>query len=538
MKIKNLSRIGAVMVCSVLTFSTLNPTVYAADEFDPTFTDNSVIHINNDGSMIPDIYNSGIDPSIQLEKHYPTESSFTINGLVFMGRENMDEIQINLYQTPNIEDGAVFTIENIDFSNSKRVRFQDYNNFGQSGKRVTIIFKNCKFSSFYGEVNNPNFNTKFYDCDFNSASGTHMEFDRCKFHSLDGDMMNPQADVTVKNTYMYYDGENYTNDEVHVDGFQSYGFQNSPETDVENLRFENVRIEMAGVKAQNPSGEWIVPKVNAAIMLQVEFSKRAHDITLKNMHINGGSYSIYLWCKEGKNCETISNVTMSNIGVGYAHVYGIRYSRSDGVDDATTVIDNVDHVTSLYAGSAWKDSAGVHVSITNEILADRTMKCVANNGSSTTHTIPAMPPIPVNNAHHVAELSEYPTAADMPFDLDIVVADNSVNEVSCYDITDDTNLASAPRIRTAKFDPSITFASQGGQNQGNNQASQTNQTGTSNQENTPQVTTDASNSTDELPSELPATGGIQDVLLVALGAGAYTAALCYLVIRFSNKRRK
>ena len=203
----------------------------------------------------------------------------------------------------------------------------------------------------------------------------------------------------------------------------------------------------------------------------------------------------------------------------------------------------------------------MHVSVTNELLNARTMKCVAGNGSTTTHTIPAMPAIPVNNQHVSADIMDYPTADEMPFDLDIVVADNSVNEVSCYDITDDTNLASAPRIRTAKFDPSITFASQGGQNQGNSQgnnqgnnhgsqndqnsqngqstqASQASQTGTSNQESNSQVTTDAPNSTDELPLELPVTGGIQDVLLVALGAGAYTTALCYLVIHFSNKRRK
>ncbi len=528
MKIKNLSRIGAAMVCSVLTFSALNPTVYAADDFDPTFTDdNSTIYIKNDGSMIPDKYNSGVDPSITLEKHDATESNFTVGGLVFIGRENLNEIQINLNRTPNIEDGAVFTIENVDFSNTKMVRFQDYNNFGQTGKKVTIIFKNCKFSSFYAEVNNPNFNTKFYDCDFNSASGSYMEFDRCRFHSLNGDTMNPLADVTVRNTYMYHDGENYTNGDVHIDGFQSYGFQNSPETDVENLHFDNVRIEMPGIRAKNAgTGEWFIPQVNAPIMLQVEFSKRARDITLENMHINGGANSIYLWCKTNTQCETISNVTMSNIGVGYAHVYGIFYGKDDGVDTATTVINNVDHVTSLYAGSAWKDSTGVHVSVTNELLNARTMKCVAENGATTTHTIPAMPAIPVNNQHVSADIMDYPTADEMPFNLDIVVADNSANEVSCYDVTDNADIASVPRIRTAKFDPSITFASQASQ------------TGTSNQENNPQVTTDAPNSTNELPSELPATGGIQDVLLVALGAGAYTTALCYLVIHFSNKRRK
>ena len=528
MKIKNLSRIGAAMVCSVLTFSALNPTVYAADDFDHTFTDDdNIIYIKNDGSMIPDKYNSGVDPSITLEKHDATESNFMVGGLVFIGRENLNEIQINLNRTPNIEDGAVFTIENVDFSNTKMVRFQDYNNFGQTGKKVTIIFKNCKFSSFYAEVNNPNFNTKFYDCDFNSASGSHMEFDRCRFHSLNGDTMNPLADVTVRNTYMYHDGENYTNGDVHIDGFQSYGFQNSPETDVENLYFDNVRIEMPGIRAKNAdTGEWFIPQVNAPIMLQVEFSKRAHDIILESMHINGGANSIYLWCKTNTQCETISNVTISNIGVGYAHVYGIFYGKDDGVDTATTVINNVDHVTSLYAGSAWKDSAGVHVSVTNELLTARTMKCVAENGSITTHTIPAMPAIPVNNQHVSADIMDYPTADEMPFDLDIVVADNSANEVSCYDVTDNANIASAPRIRTAKFDPSITFASQGGQNQGNNQRDNI------------QATTDAPNTDGELPSELPATGGIQDVLLVALGAGAYTTALCYLVIHFSNKRRK
>lgn len=536
MKKQKLSLIGAVIICFALSISTFGADVYSANNYDPVFTEDGAIYVKNeDGSMIPDKYNTGVDPSIELTAHYPTEATFTINGLVFIGRDNMDEIQLNLKNTPDIEDGAVFVIENIDFSNSKRLRFQDYNHFADAGKKVTIIFKNCKFSSFYAEVNTPLFNTEFYDCDFNHASGSHLKFERCRFHTLNGDTMNPFSFVTVKDCYMYHDGEGFTNKTIHVDGFQVYGFQSDPEIDVEEIHFDNVRIELPAVRVQDENGEWFAPLVNAPIMLQGEYSTNMHDILVENMHINGGANSIYLWCKTGTACESISNTTLRNIEVGYAHVYDIFYSGNGrGVDTATTTIENVDHVVSLYAGSAWKNSAGVHISVTNELMSERTMQCVADNGATTTHTIPAHPTIPVNNQHVQSPITDYPVASDLPYDLDVVVADATANEVNCYDITEEANLSAAPLIRTARFNPSIVLASssQNGQNNTNGATGDTQSTTDA------QSATDAPSTKEELPAELPAAGGIENVFFAAFGAGAYVALLSYLVIHFSNKRRK
>ena len=546
---------GLVVFFTLLTTVLLNTKTYAAT-YDPVIPDGQAVYIKNtDGSMIPDKYNTGLDPAISLTAHHPSDGSFTINGLRFTGRADMNEIQLDFFNTPNLEDGAVYTIENVDFSDSTRLRFTDYHNFSDSGKHVKVIFKNCKFSGFSNEDATPLYSFEFYDCDFLSAAGYNLTFERCQFHPTSGDGMNPHGHVTVKNSYFYFVA-NPLSSTGHLDGFQTFG---RAVADMEAIHFDNVRIEIPKNKVLDDNGEWYISSINAAIMLSVEYSANAHDVLLENMIVNGGGYTIYMGCS--RDCQYLSDVTFRNIKVGYAHMFGIMYPNHGNTEQASIdgAVANSNHITSLYAGSAWKNSRGVHLSVSNDMTSERIMTCSIDGGVRTTHQIPAHPVLTQR-----MDVADVPTYDQFPYDLDIVVANSNATTIDCYDTTDDTNLATAPLVRSIRFEssaaptdptnpteptnPSGGEPSNPSNPSGNGQsnpsgnsssnpsgnATQTSQTGTGNT--SQNVSTDASDKElGELPAELPETGGAS-VPFVAVGGGIVAAVLYCIAAWFIRRK--
>ena len=184
-------------------------------------------------------------------------------------------------------------------------------------------------------------------------------------------------------------------------------------------------------------------------MMQVEHSKYGHDNKLENMHVNGGGYSIYWHCKNNTNCIDIMNNEVRNVQVGYGHMFDILYKRN--VDEETNIFDNVDHLTLPYIGSAWKSSTGVHVSVTNELLSERTMACVVD-GSDTIvkHTIPAHPKLEGGKIE--MKIEDIPEFKDLPYDIDLIVSnEQDVLELNCYDITDTGDISTSPLVKNIKF---------------------------------------------------------------------------------------
>ena len=443
--------------------------------------------------MIPDKYNTGVDPSVALTAYRPSDGDFTINGLVFRGRSDMDEIQLDFAHTANVEDGAVYTIENVDFSNTVRFRFVDYQSFGDTNKKVTVIFKNSKFSSVSNENSNPNYNYEFYDCEFDDVSGYNMLIVRAKIHPITGDAMNPHGHVTVRDTYMYT-AAHPESGERHLDGFQTFG---RAVADMEHVSFNNVRVEIVKTKAQKDNGEWFISYVNAAAMLAVEYSENAHDVTLENMILNGGGYTIYITCS--RDCRSFTNFNFKNVKVGYGHMFNMVYGyHANGVDqdEYNAAAANVEHTPTLYAGSAWKNGAGVHLSVTNDITEERVLTCVDDRGTNTTHRIAAHPRITQN-----MPVEDVPLFSDLPYDLDIIVAGTGATTVDCYDTTGNVDLVAAPLIRSIRFEPGATVSAPEGE---------------------------------ELPA-LPVTDD-SGIVLAAVGASAFFISLYGMVVA-SNKRR-
>ncbi len=498
-------RSTAAFFSLLIAVSGSNTNVHAV-KYDPVFTDGQIPYIKNiDSSMIPDKYNTGVDPSIQLTAYHPSDGSFTINGLVFNGRADMNEVQLDFKHTTNIEDGAVFTIENVDFTDMTRFRFVDYLHFGDTNKKVKVIFKNSKFSSFSQEDANPNYGFEFYDCDFNDAGGYNSIFIRCKFHPVSGDAMNPHGHVTVRDSYLYTKADPVSG-ERHLDGFQTFG---RAVADMEEIHFYNVRVEIPKNKAQKEDGEWFAAYVNAAAMLAVEYSEHAHNVTLEKMILNGGGYTIYLTCS--RDCRTFTDVTFSDVKIGEGHIFGMMYPYREPVERA--VYDearaNLSYTSSLYAGSAWKNSSGVHLSVSNDLISERTLTCVADGNSTTTSTIPAHPKITQG-----MPVEDLPLFTDLPYDLDIIVANTNATSIDCYDTTSDNNLATAPLVRSIRFEPTI--------------SNSTTSNSSTNQSNNTQTSTSTQN--EELPKELPATGAGFNPL-IAVGAGGAITLLLYLCKR-------
>jgi len=402
--------------------------------------DSNRLYVKNDGSMIPDKYNTGPNPKAGLEKINASEQGawFNVGDLKFYrGTPSYYGAYSILFDFFNFKDGPpVITVENQDFSDFW-IEYLDNHHFSEKRK---VIFKNCSFRSFGGaRVHNENTTIEFYDCDFDAAHGSYMSFERCMFHITRGDAMNLYSDVVVKNSYFYIIGD-VKSEGAHIDGYQIFG---KAGFDAGNITFSNVRIELPKIKIRNGT-EWYIPYVNAPIMVALEYSD-AHYITAENMHINGGGYSIYWGCT--KQCRRLTHSVARNISVGYGHMFGILYKNNrSAFENPDSAYENVDHLNSLYICSFWKSDTGVHMSVTNELLTNRTMICIADGTSNTTHTIPAHP--------HLTQkmpLEDVPVFSDLPYDIDVIVAPEFADEIICYDVTETGDITTSPLVKRVKF---------------------------------------------------------------------------------------
>ena len=441
-----LKHLGVVVTSLALTTNIFGAFCSAAAKYDVIIEDGKPVYVYNDGSMIPDKYNTGVNPNIPLTK-VTYGADLDINGLHFNNRSDMGDGYMLIDPiNATIPENGIIVIENYDFSDLF-IRFVDYRHFSEKGGKIKLIFKNCKFYSF-SSGNGPSLSAEFYDCEFNSVNGSYLKFERCKFHPTDGDAMIPMREFYVKDCYIYTLGQK-SSEGKHIDGFQSFGNKNF---DSENIYFSNTRIEVPKIKT-GTEGDWYVPYINAPAMISNEYSPYIRNVVLEDMHLNGGGYSIYYGCS--KDCVAMTDLTFKNVQVGYGHMFGTTYPTHGRTDEASiaSATENTSHVESIYVGSVWKSSDGVHMSVTNEMLDERTMICKTNTSATTRTIIPAHPKL--TQRMNVADI---PTFDQLPYDIDVVVADMNATTVDCYDATNNENLASATLVKTANFKPVITDA--------------------------------------------------------------------------------
>ena len=446
MKKSFLKHLGVVVTSLALTTNIFGAFCSAATKYDVIIEDGKPVYVYNDGSMIPDKYNTGVNPNIPLTK-VTYGADLDINGLHFNNRSDMGDGYMLIDPiNATIPENGIIVIENYDFSDLF-IRFVDYRHFSEKGGKIKLIFKNCKFYSF-SSGNGPSLSAEFYDCEFNSVNGSYLKFERCKFHPTDGDAMIPMREFYVKDCYIYTLGQK-SSEGKHIDGFQSFGNKNF---DSENIYFSNTRIEVPKIKT-GTEGDWYVPYINAPAMISNEYSPYIRNVVLEDMHLNGGGYSIYYGCS--KDCVAMTDLTFKNVQVGYGHMFGTTYPTHGRTDEASiaSATENTAHVESIYVGSVWKSGDGVHMSVTNEMLDERTMICKTNTGATTRTLIPAHPKLTQR-----MDVADIPTFEQLPYDIDVVVADANATTVNCYDATNDETLASAILVKTTNFKPAAAAA--------------------------------------------------------------------------------
>lgn len=388
--------------------------------------------IYNDGSFIPDKFNSGINPSIALKK-YNIGDNFpflAVKSTVSTGKgEVLDAMVINMGNKTNEATKGNIVIENYDFTNYV---FRIYNSSTRTEK-VTIIFKNCKFSSIkvVAELND-NINLKFENSEMDHFDGSNATFNNCKFSIATSDGLNPYKNVTVTNSYFANDKPSYLDGIVHLDGVQIFGKANLPAT---NIHLINSRFELPYIR-ETINGALSGATVNAPLMLQLEYSN-GDNISFKNLHINGGGYSIYT---HGVNGFTYNNVILDNISVGMGKLYRIQYPDITLEGYTST---NVRDTNMLYIGSVWKDDNGIHISVTNDTLEKRKITIETNKGNFS-FEIDAHPKLTKETAVNYS-------FSQMPYDIEKIINDKTISWIKCYDTTTNNNLETSNLIKTYNF---------------------------------------------------------------------------------------
>lgn len=378
----------------------------------------------NDGSFIPDRYNTGINPNSYLNTFYLGQE--LLHFKVVASADNT--AVINFYHEPNKQPGT-YVIENMDFSNYY-FRIYDHDVPGN----INIIFRNCKFGKMgiTPELNDK-IHFQFENCQFGSFYGSNSDFYRCKFGHGTGDAL-----VLFKNANIHYSfiadlTAFISSGELHLDGVQIYGKEEIP---AENIHFYNTRFETPAVLTVE-NGQVSRAYVNAPIMVALEYNN-ANNITFENIWLNGGGYSLYSGVTNG---FSYSNIVYRNIYAGYGHMWGgIKYpnNKYEGV-----YMENVGYYDKLIIGSVWKDSEGVHISTSNDTLVQRELTIVTDKGTFT-YTVNAHPKI-------TRETQQSYSYKDLPYDINVLIKSTSISYIKCYDTTNIKELTDSNLLKAYSF---------------------------------------------------------------------------------------
>ncbi|MBO7535762.1 MAG: hypothetical protein J6T34_01285 [Bacilli bacterium] len=304
-----------------------------------------------------------------------------------------------------------------------------------TGQGVTFI--NCKFvaksSSPYAMIFNGDWSSSLYvhfiNCEFSGYQSaaiqpppSNMIVKNCKIHDMGSDgAKGGFDDGGYENCYIYKCG---LSDGAHADGIQTTGSQR-------NFYIRNCRFDM-------PKTSECVS--NAGLFYTQEYP--AVDCEIRDVLIFGGGYAFYLGEKEGSQ-GSITNLTSSNIKIGYGEHYGLFYCNDSQFSNYTSN-GTITRQDKIFVSSVFKDVDGVKVVATNYTNSDRTLVCVTDVDTYT-FTVPALP--------------AYADSLQTPFaDFDF---DNVYTVQGTYVICYDTSVSDANEIRYQIVDVNTLFTSIG-----------------------------------------------------------------------------
>lgn len=285
-------------------------------------------------------------------------------------------------------------------------------NTDKGNEKKTIIFENCRFSIFRSPRITGMVNYVFKNCSFVNFGGSTASFENCYFGGAMYDCTNPFMDCTYVNCMFADISHEYPGTgDLHSDGVQIYGYSDTVASNVHftNCRFEMPRFLFSNTKTNNT--------VNSCIGLMLNYNHGV-DISWERCVINGGGYSIYLQ----PDVHTFTNISLKDIRVGCTSSFGTLYKNETNGAEYVNVRDT----DTLYIGSVWKDSSGIHLSVTNDTAQARQLTVYTQNGWNE-YEIEACKTF----SQFVMDDTTY---EDMPFDIDLLVEGNS-NYIVCFDTT-------------------------------------------------------------------------------------------------------
>lgn len=369
-----------------------------------TVTTIELVDSANDMFIIPDKYNCGAKGELTMA--YPGD---TINGIKFRASGSASIITLDfVYSNKDFSGEVVFN--NLDFSAYTMQMGHEMD----VDRDIHVIFNNCSFDQIKNSPTSSRVYYTFNNCTMHLVQGSNYTFNRCLFGDSYWDCINPNQNVHATECYFYNVG---AKDEAangrHSDGVQIYGKAGVP---VENISFTRCRFEIPAVTPSRSTG-----RVNSCFSIGLEYSS-ANGVSFDNCIVNGGGYTIYATSKSPEFTHT--NVSISNIAVGGAHLFGTLYPKvADGV-----AFSNVYDQNSLYVSSVWSDGEKTHFITSNDTCEERTLMIYAD-GQTYTFDIPAC--IGGNDLRY--GYVDYPFES-FPFDIDITIPGNFVY-AACFDNT-------------------------------------------------------------------------------------------------------
>ncbi len=388
----------------------------------PVKQEKQIVQMDNDQHVIPDKYNTGC--SGKLEK---------VTGSFFAGeielRESGGKITFDFFYR-NKDASGTYVIENYDFS-KYGLAFNSESKV--SGKKINIVFNNCKFSTINTmRPSSDVFTYTFNDCTIRQFLGSNSTFNRCKFGDSYSDCIIPFNNVTVKDCYFSNLASNDpAGNGKHSDGTQMYGYSDAM---VQNVLFSNCRFEIPAVKTTQSTAA-----VNACVTLGLEYNN-AKNVKVENCIMNGGGYTIYA----SKKYEelTMSDIYFTNIKVGAAKLFGNIYPYVAENVTFTNVVDQ----DSLYVSSVWYDGSKTHVVVSNDTSKERILRVVTGTTSKDFVIKACLGGSALRYENFDMTFEEF------PFDIDISV-DAKKDYVLCFDVTDGIE----KQIRYVSFDGKPTY---------------------------------------------------------------------------------
>lgn len=345
---------------------------YGAAEITVTCgTQTAICHVNvkqtetevvSDGVVVPDLYNTGVENSIQLKEINTSSLSGTTRLQV------TQQVADNFCDSDGVISNYHFNGIYVDFNKTltqtvtfRNCKFTGDGNMAYAvavsayGTDKGIIFENCEFSHYKSAV----------------ASGEwKATFNKCYVHDMMQDAFKiNHSDIYLKNSYIHSLGMGTTS---HADGVQ---IENNT-TEV-TVHIYNSRFDQPYTSGNTENAAIFAKCKNANIILDVQ-----------KCYATGGNYTIY-----ALSSETAKVSGKIECVVGCSSRYGIA-NIADGVEQ------NVVSAGSLFVSTVQNGK----LYVTNYTNNERTLKIVTDTGEKTV----TIPKSPTYDENHTQEFSEYP----------------------------------------------------------------------------------------------------------------------------------